>query len=310
MKKIRTSALIFSLFIMILLSATILTGCKNQAPSKKQIMNDIQENVLNKKFKFEMTLKNYDVELSQTKDETYTATINAIGKSTYADWIICVDVEYKKYDQGWLLEKCTCTDYTYEQTRYPSKNEVAELISSQGLQDMEQIDISYENEAIVYRGKATSDWSKHASGSAVTVVTWEYSPYYDSWKYYNIEGEKGSFQLTKALEGKWKLWNEDGYIIIENVTDSGFDVTYYNHHFHFSLENGIIFADNSLSLSLSDENPSDYRRAEFTIWLDKTPSASPYNGKLSDITFILRIEKSATSFIASFVTELSSNISN
>lgn len=318
MKKIRTSALVFTLFIILLLLLTSLTGCKNQAPSKKQIMNDVQENVLNKKFEFEITLKKYTVELSQTKDETYTATINAIGKSTYADWILYVDVEYKKYDQGWLLEKCTCTDYTYALTRYPSKSEVEELIIEQGFQNMEQIDISYENESIVYQGKATSNWSKYASGSAVTVITLEYSSHYDSWVYIDATGnttsEKGTFQLTKALEGKWQLWNEEGYILIENVTNSGFDVTYQSWHCkfssqHFSLKNGTIYSDR-LCLNLSNENLSPYERADFTILLYEKPKAPLFTGERYDIQFVLQVKKNESSFSSSYVTELSSNIGN
>ncbi len=78
------------------------------------------------------------------------------------------------------------------------------------------------NDAVVYRGKASADWSKYASGEAVSVVTWKYTPYRNEWEYSGIESEDGNFSFTDELEGKWSLYNENGFLLkaLSNLTIS------------------------------------------------------------------------------------------
>ena len=275
MKRIKLIGLFFIVFLLPIL---LFTGCKANRPSDKQILNDLSENLsthINTEYRFlvdfEMSVDKFAVETSMSGENMYTASMIAITKNNYADYFWPVEVKYIKKDQNWSLLNCEWGEYTYEQVRYPDKSEIEHMVEEAGLYISPKDEITYEKDSIKYHSNANADWSKYASGKSDTIIIFKYRQYKDNWYYDDTENITGTFTLTKELEGKWKLRGDVGYMIIENVTDTGFDVSisgWEEQRFtqtHFELSSGTIEYYYGPTLNL-------YFNSKFIIQLYKDPS--------------------------------------
>lgn len=288
--------------LVFFMSVLLLTGCSdnggNSRPSNKQILCDLQDSFLeyfqeeytyydpyererSSSFDFEMIVSDFEIELSQTEDKTFTASVNAIAKATYADFYWPAEIAYTKYDQGWAIDSCSWGEYTYETVRYPSKDEIEQMISDLHITSAQKGDITHSENQIHYSIKAEANWSEYASGSATSVITWEYDDRNDDWYYDKTETEEGIFKLSKKLEGRWPVYGDEkygGYISISNVTDTGLDVSvdssYYQHSTtHFDLTKGDISWNNGGVLTLNFQKGNFVNTTVFEIKVYQEPSS-------------------------------------
>lgn len=307
----------------IILCATIIvfliacTSC-GSSPSKKQITDDLQEK-LDKKTSFSISVKDYNVKLSETTENTFTASIEVEAKATYANFNFPADIIYKKYDQGWLMESCSWGKSTYELVKYPKEKEIEEKFQQKEPENTQKIDISFEGEKIFCRQKITSDCSEYAQGTATNIWVWKYNQYHDNWEYQDTYGENGKFKLSRKLEGKWSLHNENGYLLIENVTDTNLDVTFKGaESVRLSITDGYVRSDGGLALTLQSSdvyynNGKSYGYVELFITLPQDTYYNAITRKNQDLGFTIRIVKKrgdGTNTIVSFVSNSSSKVSS
>lgn len=187
------------------------------------------------------TISDVSVVLSQTEEKLYVASISVAAQSVYADFTWPVDVTYTKYDQGWVITDCTWGEYTYQQVRYPSEEEVQQMAQEYAPDGAQWLEVVYLSEEIRCLYKTEMNWSKFAEGSCTCEIKWEYSEYSDAWKYPVVHGnDRGSLTLTKAIEGTWELYEENDYVIINNVTETGFDLQKGSTLTHYVYTDGYI----------------------------------------------------------------------
>ena len=235
-------------------------------PSNSLLRKDLQDSLtarVEKSFGDTMTqtVSDFSVVLSQTEEKLYTASITVTAQSVYADFTWPVDVTYTKYDQGWVMTECTWGEYTYEQVRYPSEEEVQVMLRELNLGDTQEEEFQYLDGQIHYVYYSNANWSQYATGSGASVAKWRYDDYDDQWEYWATESRETSAKITKALEGTWKLYQENGTIIIKNVTETGFDVDISATHYgvseqHFAFKEAMIDQKDGGKLTITFTNDS------------------------------------------------------
>lgn len=100
-------------------------------------------------------------------------------------------------------------------------------------------------------------------------------------------GENINITLSRELEGKWALYNESDYLLIENVTDTALEVSYKGaKSVRLSVTDAFVRSDGGLYLTL--EGHSD-GLVELTMTLPKDTYLSPITGRYQDLGFTISI---------------------
>lgn len=309
----KTKFIVISLLFCVLLTI-LLTGCSNgNKPSKNQILKDLKESFaeqVQEKFDSPITIKKYEIELSESEEKEYTATLTVECESKYSDFYWKVDVNYSKYDQGWKLKDCRWGDYSYKQVRYPNKFEIENMVSAKNIVDMDRTEILYEEETIIYQGQIEANWSKYAIGKSTISLIWKYDLFGDKWNFRETDNENGTFEFKKSLDGKWDLYFEDnGYVIVKNLTETGCDIAYEMDigygtncslpltHFEFSgcgiswREDGILIVTFSKdNVDFKANGKETYGDAELSITFPRNSSKETF---YSDIYFTITIDNNS-----------------
>lgn len=223
--------------LIMLCCSFILFGCiGKKAPNESQIEEDLQTNVV--EYKEFLKLKDYEITQSLTEDNTYTATIDIIAESQYAEFQLNADVIYTKYDQGWKMDDCVITKKDVQVKTYPTGEQVAELIR-EGYGDSDwqnngfgkiigNVVLNENEKSITYSGTYEEELTSHITTTYTIDSYWEYDSESDNWKYTDYDVNKKS--KLSGIEGEWTYTDNTTYaylfspIIISNLTENGFDI--------------------------------------------------------------------------------------
>ena len=185
---------------------------KKSEPSSEQLHTDMQDSLTlyhSGNYGYNVSICEYEVERSMTEDTSYTARFKVIAQSTYADFHYTANVEYTRYDQGWMIDQCDWTLATYEVTRYPNEEEIQLMKEQQGVQYSTELKVVTEGEHLVYYGKMISQWNQFIITEYDISVAWVFDLYSDSWLFETQTSNDEKFEFTKSLEGTWNLSEED-----------------------------------------------------------------------------------------------------
>ena len=174
-----------------------------------------------------------------TEDKTYTATVNVVANSQYAEFQLNADVAYAKFDQGWEMTNCTWTENAYQLVRYPDEDDMTKIINaSEELTEANLIpqtcsEMATDLEQITYTGDFSQTVNAHVSRSGEIVSQWNYEKDTDTWRFVDRQ-ENLEYTLTD-IEGEWeseaaRMSRMDGVISISNYTGSGFDTRSSMYH--------------------------------------------------------------------------------
>lgn len=262
------------------------------AVGEERIASDIQESLSTyhqSVFGYPLKIREYTVQKSLTEDRTFTAQLEVLAESVYADFQYTADIQYTDYDQGWAMDGCTWELNKYYAVKYPDESAMEQIKDESNVSQQEEISLSFENGEIFYQGADVIDWSPMAHCSKAVAIEWCYNPYGDWWmekhRSSGIDSEKCT--LSSVLEGVWSLGQGDT-ATISNVSDSGFDLEINAAHYEtdkFHVEVGNIFISDegdSVQISFTSDQfnfrdpkyPSDfygdmYGTAPFSMYLYK-----------------------------------------
>ena len=172
---------------------------KENTNTKKQQEDIPSDDLLQKDLESALYIKNeyatvvdYETIKSLTGDGSYEITLSVKAETEYADWTYEVDMDYRKYDQGWMVDDISWVSGNYEQVRIPDAKTMQSyakeyLVSREDF--YEDYFLSVENGTVNLESDSTAD-------SNMLVYTWdaveEYS-FYDTlynvttWWEYNAE---------------------------------------------------------------------------------------------------------------------------
>lgn len=225
---------------------------EDDIPSNELLQKDLEE-ALRTKNEY-ATVIDYVTVKSLTGDGSYEITLNVYAETKYADWSYEVDMDYRKYDQGWMVDDVSWVSGNYEQVRIPDANTM-HTYAKEYLLSREDY---YEDYFLSVENGAVNLESDSTTGANKLVYTWvavEDCFYYDriydvtSWWEYNSEidnwdvlpdstaGSLGycvfdsiscEFKKNLDLTGVWDVRDQEGNILYKleftNFSLNEFDV--------------------------------------------------------------------------------------
>lgn len=196
------------LAMMLLLS---LTACgadlRTEGPTEDMLHADLQQSLSDYRIendRYPIEIKECQIVKSLTKDKTYTAEVNVIAESVYAEYEYGANVVYTLYDQGWDMDSCDWSSYGYEAVRYPSEDELEGLENSDVIKTISSPILNGNGNYFQVSGNQNVDWSQYVSINSECAMLWYYNERYDSWAYYRTENNQTEYVLNAAFEKAWR----------------------------------------------------------------------------------------------------------
>ncbi|MGN1165630.1 MAG: hypothetical protein ACI4S2_04285 [Lachnospiraceae bacterium] len=182
-----------------------------------------------------MILDNYEIVQSMSGDRSYSATVSVIAYSEYAKVYLTAQVEYMKYDQGWVCDYCDWNIDDYEVMEWPDEDEMSMFIveREEEVEDYmrypDYTKLSNDGvSTIIYEGTINTEYDGFVGIEGSVVSYWSYDVLNDTFKF---DTDESDLQLTlvRNIEGKWTDQRmSTGYIELGGmyhfiITDQGED---------------------------------------------------------------------------------------
>lgn len=219
------------------------------APSETMIRKDLKNALAEKNG--DAVIQKQEIVKSLTNDNSYFVTMSVAANTQYADWQYEVDMNYTKYDQGWMLDDVQWTTKSSLLTRIPSENQMAALANdvfaahkSEELNKLATIKAGrIRSEDTLETGVLSFTWSrdivyKHGVTTAEYTAEWNYDIKEDRWSLAKAKKNADTYveglQIVETLQkvrinrdfsGTWSLLNGNP-ITISNFSPSGFEATW------------------------------------------------------------------------------------
>lgn len=210
--------------ILLTILAFALCSCGGDTFEKKILQTDLKRELQNT-YSF-LKLEDYEVVKSVTEEKSYSATISAVAQSNYAKFDLIGEVQYTKYDQGWICDYCNWQVDSYEVNKWPTKKVMDEEFLEdrryhfteqdkvKGCLEYPQYTKLSNNgvDVLFYEGTVDTDYKDfvHLNGSVESM--WIYDAEEDTFYFeddvYDIE-----LSLIANIEGTWM---DSGSIILGN----------------------------------------------------------------------------------------------
>ncbi len=199
--------------IICIVMCIICTSCgsslTNKEPSLEMVISDLSDALIEKNPKAEII--NTEVLKSYVDGTIYEITTLVKASSKYADWTYEVDSEYKKYDQGWMIENINWVSESYTVTRIPEANVLIEII---GTEHGNKYNISPENAAVLADNISETEivelkWNEVKELTLVEnhieyLASLKYDAEKDGWISEDISSEGEYVPMNVDLTGKWQ----------------------------------------------------------------------------------------------------------
>lgn len=193
---------------LLLIVIFICVGCSSKKPSKSDMKSDLSSN-LQENYR-SLFLDDYEVEQSISEDKYYSATVLATAHSEYAKVNLTAQIEYMKYDQGWVYNYCDWYIDDYEVVEWPDEEEMSGLMEERA----ERVDeymcypeyskLSNDGlSTIIYEGTIDTEYAGFAGIEGNVTSYWSYDVLDDTFRF---DGDDSDLQLTltRNIEGEWK----------------------------------------------------------------------------------------------------------
>lgn len=216
---------IFAILVMVSFG---LIGCSSggNAPSEKQIKEDLQQCLQGETIEYNIT--KCTVDQSMTEENSYNASLTLEAEGKYSDYILSANVNYTKYDQGWSMDYWDSEQQSYQLVRYPTENDMDELLDnrvgqvSKALQYPTYNTLSTGNETVTYEGTVNYEVNNYATLTGDVTSTWVYNSYQDTFEFDN-DSSNLKPQFSISLDGVYDSAEGRGNTLtINNCTGENF----------------------------------------------------------------------------------------
>lgn len=140
---------------------------ESDIPSKDLIQTDLEKALLAKNEYAAMT--DFETVKSLTGEGSYEITLSVKAETKYADWTYEVDMDYRKYDQGWMVDDVSWGSGHYEQVRIPD----ADTMQTYAKEYLLSREDYYEDYFLSVENGAVNLESDSSTGSNMLVYTWD-----------------------------------------------------------------------------------------------------------------------------------------
>lgn len=244
-------------------------------PSEEMIEKDVSDKLTAKNPYASLT--GIETVKSLTEEGHYEITLSATAETKYADWVYEAELEYTKYDQGWMLDDLDWLQEEYTVSREPTAEEIAEILNREfsntdslygGWEYAFPVD-SGDVKQTPFRGTQFT-WTgraemMHAEYEVEIESYWHYEAESDSWALNELETleglndkyeaylSEGRVWLTADFTGTWQAANMPQTLTISNFTRDGFDAEVNGEKEHYELRSarGYMMRYNGSSHSLT-----------------------------------------------------------
>lgn len=202
--------------IGVLFICITLTGCSVKGPDSTMLKSDLT-NKLQSYYPF-LNLASYSVEQSLTEDSYYTATVSVVANNEYAEYDLCADISYTKYDQGWRCNYCDWTTMNCTVTNWPTETQMEDFLYERAMKMEDSLQFptysTLSNDGqftLMYAGSINAEYKSFAEINGNIVSYWNYSPEDGTFLFDRDDGEI-SLSLTKNIEGTWEDERDIGFL--------------------------------------------------------------------------------------------------
>lgn len=218
-------------------------------PSQTVIQKDLEDALAVKNGY--ATITDHTIVKSMTEETSYSVTLSVSAETKYADWQYEVDMDYTKYDQGWMLDDVEWITANYLLTRIPSESEMISFANDffstheyESINKLAGITAgSIRSDNVSETGLLSFSWStdiiyKHGISTAEYDSEWYYDAQKDNWALATAEDTTNSYsddlkiietihnvEVTRDFSGEWSL-GSGNTIAISSFSSSGFDATW------------------------------------------------------------------------------------
>lgn len=257
------------------------------SPKQSQIEDDLESNLAD--FRSFLTLNSFEIAQSLTENRNYSATIDVVAMSEYAEFQLSADVSYTKYDQGWSMDDCTWTETSYQITNYPTESTIASWIEADdsltshftkyGECNSTQLTESGYG-AFTYIQSVEDTAGSYMTRTIDLISLWNYDSESDEWSWSSLDTEYGTPTLS-GVDGTWipTFGSVSQSITISNISSSNdaFDVTYNTYDgFNVSDETQtyrLVYDDDTGYYSYSSSSGRHYVEVAFQFDKDENQGA-------------------------------------
>lgn len=215
-------------------------------PSEEMIEKDVSDKLTAKNPYASLT--GIETVKSLTEEGHYEITLSATAETKYADWVYEAELEYTKYDQGWMMDDIDWLQEEYTITREPTGDEIAEILNEM-FPDVDALYGGWEYAFPVETGSILPprgedegvrfEWIRtielmHAKYEMEVTSSWHYDPLNDNWvlnETDSLEGLKDQYavffregdpEVTADFTGEWAAAGGASSIMISDFTADGF----------------------------------------------------------------------------------------
>lgn len=216
------------ILVILMMISFGLVGCSSggKAPSEKQIKEDLQQCLQGQAIEYNIT--KCTIDQSMTEENSYSASLTLEAEGKYSDYILSANVSYTKYDQGWSMEYWDSNQQSYELVRYPTEDDMDELLDnrvgqvSKALQYPTYNTLSTGNETVTYEGTVNYEVNNYATLTGDVTSTWVYNSYQDIFEFDN-DSSNLQPQFSISLDGVYDSAEGRGNTLtISNCTGEKF----------------------------------------------------------------------------------------
>jgi hypothetical protein len=208
------------------------------APDQNLIQEDLEKALLEHNQYASIT--SIETVKSLTKEGTFLITLSLTAETKYADWTYEAEMNYTKYDQGWIVDNVNLSSGEYILVRLPDEDAIIDLVNS-----MDAPTYDYDKITPVESGvlnvsdtleteELNFSWSvihkkMHAEECEDITMRLKYSAEDDTWRYIPFTEDMEFLRSITIkpydvdLSGFWDSQYAYG-ITIENFTWDGFDL--------------------------------------------------------------------------------------
>lgn len=218
------------------------------APSEDKIMEDLKEALRSKNE--HATLTGVETVKSLTEDSAFTITVAVTAETKYADWTYEANMNYTKYDQGWMLDNTNWTTADYIVMRVPENEEMTAYVSSFFASSDDEwlnkyADISHGTiyaDNVDSSNQITFSWinqKKLMHGELAETYTsiWDYTPKTDSWILASDpedDDETSIHMQQRMVTSRVDFSGQWSGLSISNYTGEEFDLLWNGENIHFT----------------------------------------------------------------------------
>lgn len=186
---------------------------ESDIPTKDLIQTDLEEALLTKNEYATMT--DFETVKSLTGEGSYEITLSVKAETKYADWTYEVDMDYRKYDQGWMVDDVSWVSGNYEQVRIPD----ADTMHTYAKEYLVIREDYYEDYFLSVENGAVNLESDSNTGSNMLVYTWDAVKEYDL---YSILYHVTSYWEYNSEIDHWEVLPDNsagslGYSVFESA---------------------------------------------------------------------------------------------